>query len=61
MTEATSAAPSASDVECPPQAIRAVLDTNVPIAAHLSRNPHSPTVELLGRWRAGQFLQLYSE
>lgn len=27
-----------------------LLDTNVPIAAHLSRNPHSPTIELLARW-----------
>lgn len=42
-------------------ALRAVLDTNVPIAAHLSRNPHSPTIELLARWRGGQFTQLYSD
>ena len=42
-------------------ALRAVLDTNVPIAAHLSRNPHSPTIELLARWRGGQFVQLYSD
>ena len=41
--------------------LRAVLDTNVPIAAHLSRNPHSPTIELLARWRGGQFVQLYSD
>lgn len=41
--------------------LRAVLDTNVPIAAHLSRNPHSPTIELLARWRGGQFTQLYSD
>ena len=41
--------------------IRAVLDTNVPIAAHLSRNPRSPTVELIERWRAGEFVQLYSD
>ncbi|PKO20857.1 MAG: putative toxin-antitoxin system toxin component, PIN family [Chloroflexi bacterium HGW-Chloroflexi-1] len=41
--------------------IRAVLDTNVPIAAHLSRNPHSPTIELLDRWRTGEFVQLYSD
>ena len=40
--------------------IRAVLDTNVVIAAHLSRNPRSPTVELIGRWLAGEFVQLYS-
>jgi len=41
--------------------LRAVLDTNVPIAAHLSRNPRSPTNELLKRWRSGQFTQLYSD
>ncbi|MBM4460496.1 MAG: putative toxin-antitoxin system toxin component, PIN family [Chloroflexi bacterium] len=41
--------------------LRAVLDTNVPIAAHLSRNPRSPTIELLERWRRGQFTQLYSD
>jgi len=41
--------------------LRAVLDTNVPIAAHLSRNSHSPTIELLARWRGGQFTQLYSD
>ncbi|MBK6430489.1 MAG: putative toxin-antitoxin system toxin component, PIN family [Anaerolineae bacterium] len=40
---------------------RAVLDTNVPIAAHLSRNSRSPTVELLERWRAREFTQLYSD
>ncbi len=42
-------------------ALRAVLDTNVPIAAHLSRNPRSPTIELLACWRSGQFTQLYSD
>ena len=41
--------------------LRAVLDTNVPIAAHLSRNPRSPTIELLTWWRSGQFIQLYSD
>ena len=41
--------------------LRAVLDTNVPIAAHLSRNPRSPTIELLARWRNGEFTQLYSD
>jgi putative PIN family toxin of toxin-antitoxin system len=41
--------------------MRAVLDTNVPIAAHLSRNPQSPTVELLQRWRSREFDQLYSD
>jgi predicted nucleic acid-binding protein len=33
----------------------------VTIAAHLSRNPRSPTVELLTRWRASAFIQLYSD
>jgi putative PIN family toxin of toxin-antitoxin system len=41
--------------------LRAVLDTNVPIAAHLSRNPRSPTIELLARWRNSEFIQLYSD
>ena len=41
--------------------LRAVLNTNVVIAAHLSRNPHSPTKELLDRWLAGEFVQLYSD
>lgn len=41
--------------------LRAVLDTNVPIAAHLSTNPNSPTVELIERWRRGEFTQLYSD
>lgn len=43
------------------QLLRAVLDTNVPIAAHLSRNPSSPTIELLTRWRSDEFVQLYSD
>lgn len=51
------------DVEEPDRSVplRAVLDTNVPIAAHLSRNPRSPTIELIDRWRAGEFIQLYSD
>ena len=39
---------------------KAVLNTNVQIAAELSKNPNSPTVELLRRWRTGQFVRLYS-
>jgi predicted nucleic acid-binding protein len=35
--------------------LRAVLDTNVIIAALLSKNPGSPTVELLQRWGNGEF------
>jgi putative PIN family toxin of toxin-antitoxin system len=41
--------------------MRAVFDTNVIIAALKSRNPNSPTVELLRRWRAGEFTILYSD
>jgi putative PIN family toxin of toxin-antitoxin system len=41
--------------------IRAVFDTNVIIAALKSKNPNSPTVELLRRWRAGEFIILYSD
>ncbi len=43
------------------RAFRAVLDTNAPIAAHLSRNSRSPTVKRLERWRACEFTQLYSD
>ncbi len=41
--------------------IRAVLDTNVVIAAFLSKNPSSPTVEIIARWRDDQFTLLYSD
>ena len=41
--------------------LRAVLDTNVPVAAHLSTNPNSPTMELIERWKRGEFTQLYSD
>jgi uncharacterized protein len=40
---------------------RVVLDTNVFIAAHLSKNPKSPTVELLDRWKKGEFILLHCE
>jgi len=40
---------------------RAVLDTNVIIAALKSTNPGSPTVELLQRWRQGEFTLLYAD
>jgi hypothetical protein len=36
--------------------LRAVLDTNIFVAAYLSKNPHSPTIELLRRWRQGYYL-----
>lgn len=60
MTDPETEAAAAQD-ERGRDALRVVLDTNVPIAAHLSRNPHSPTIELLARWRGGQFIQLYSD
>lgn len=40
---------------------RAVFDTNVVIAALRSKNPNSPTVELLQRWRRHEFVLLYAE
>jgi putative PIN family toxin of toxin-antitoxin system len=40
---------------------RAVLDTNVVIAALKSRNPKSPNAELLRRWTAGEFDLLYCD
>ena len=40
--------------------LRAVLDTNVFVAAYLSRNPHSPTREIIDRWLLGEFELLYS-
>jgi hypothetical protein len=39
---------------------RAVLDTNVVIAAIRSRNVNSPTVELIRRWLNAEFALLYS-
>ena len=42
-----------------PRRLRAVLDTNVILAALLSRNPRSPTLEILHRWRRGEFDLLY--
>lgn len=60
MTEPTTGSPNESE-RVEHGELRAVLDTNVPIAAHLSRNPRSPTIELLARWRSGEFAQLYSD
>jgi putative PIN family toxin of toxin-antitoxin system len=40
--------------------IRAVLDTNIVVAALLSRNPSSPTAEIIRRWRDDEFELLYS-
>jgi predicted nucleic acid-binding protein len=43
-----------------PGAFRAVLDTNVLLAAHLSSGPASPTAEIFDRWHRREFLVLYS-
>jgi predicted nucleic acid-binding protein len=43
-----------------PEKIRAVFDTNIIIAAHLTKNPQSPTRELLERWRNKEFELAYS-
>ncbi len=44
-----------------PAPLRAVFDTNVVIATLLSRNPRSPLVELMQRWRQNEFVLLYCE
>ena len=41
--------------------LKAVFDINVYVAAYLSKNPSSPTVELLKRWRDNEFTILYSD
>jgi uncharacterized protein len=38
--------------------LRAVFDTNVFVSAYLSKNPTSPTQELINRWLAGEFTLL---
>ncbi len=40
---------------------RVVLDTNVVVAAIRSRNPNSPTLEILRRWALQEFVLLYSD
>lgn len=40
--------------------LRAVLDTNVFVSAFLSRNPSSPTRELIERWLANEYILLTS-
>ena len=40
---------------------RAVLDTNIIIAALKSKNPNSPNLELLKRFQLGEFELLYSD
>lgn len=48
-------------METETQRCRVVLDANIFVAAYLSKNPRSPTVELLKRWRQGEFELLYSD
>lgn len=43
-----------------PGSLRAVLDTNVLLAARLSNHPASPTAEIFDRWQRREFLVLYS-
>ncbi len=38
--------------------IRAVLDTNVFVSSALSKNPSSPTREVIDRWKRGEFVLL---
>jgi predicted nucleic acid-binding protein len=40
---------------------RVVFDSNVFVAASLSKNPKSPNKELLLRWKQGEFSLLVSE
>ena len=42
-------------------AFRAVLDTNVVVAAHRSTAPGSPNREVLSRWKSGEFVLLHSD
>jgi putative PIN family toxin of toxin-antitoxin system len=43
-----------------PGPLRAVLDTNVLLAARLSAHSDSPTAEILDRWQRGEFIVLHS-
>ena len=43
-----------------PPACRAVLDSNVLVAARRSTHPHSPNRELIDRWQANEFTLLFS-
>ena len=43
-----------------PDSLRAVLDTNVVLAAQLSPHATSPAVEILDRWQRREFRFLYS-
>lgn len=41
--------------------LRAVFDTNIFVSAFLSRNPSSPTQELIRRWQDGELTLIVSE
>ncbi|MFH1562782.1 MAG: putative toxin-antitoxin system toxin component, PIN family [Nitrospirota bacterium] len=41
--------------------LRVVLDTSIYVSAYLTKNPQSPTAELLRRWRKDEFVVLYSK
>ena len=41
-------------------AMRAVLDLNILLAANRSGHPASPNVEIIERWKRGEFVLLYS-
>ncbi len=41
--------------------LRAVFDTNIFVSAFVSRNPSSPTRELVRRWQDGELTLLVSE
>jgi predicted nucleic acid-binding protein len=41
--------------------LRAVLDTNVVLAAKRSVHPQSPNAEIIERWKSGQFTWLVSD
>lgn len=43
-----------------PDSLRAVLDTNVLLAARRSSSPSSPNIEILDRWQRREFRFLYS-
>lgn len=40
--------------------LRAVLDTNLVLAAHKSKAPQSPNREIIDRWLQGEFTWLIS-
>jgi hypothetical protein len=40
--------------------IRAALDTNVVLASQRSVTPESPNIEIVRRWRSGEFTWLYT-